>query len=104
MKSTNWVALLRLMISKQPHHSVVNLFRFAQQQLKRESKSRKRTKLKVLINAAKKREPIHVMTKSAMIMEGGAVLLNSINRSLKSYDSWGRAFITILSLCVKPLR
>ena len=59
------------MISKQPHHSVVNLFRFAQQQLKRESKSRKRTKLKVLINAAKKREPIHLMTKSAMIMEGG---------------------------------
>lgn len=54
-KISSRVAFLRFMISKQPHHSVMNLFRLAQQQLKREGKSRK-TEAKCLINVAKKRK------------------------------------------------
>ena len=61
------------MISKQPHHSVMNLFRFAQQQLKRGSKSQKQKKVKVVIYAARKREreAIKVAKESTMIMRGG---------------------------------
>ena len=43
------------------------------------------------------------MKESTMIMEeGGGGGLNSINLSCESFDSWGRIFITILCLRLKP--
>ena len=44
-----------------------------------------------------------MMKESTMIMEGGRVLINSINLSCESFDLCGRIFITILCLCLKPL-
>ena len=64
------------------------------------------TTLKVLVNAAKKREreTIHEMRINNDNGRGKwGILMNSINNSFESFDSCGRAFITILRLCGKPL-